>query len=150
MVDWKRNAISWFDFNGMKAAQGIYLLSHPPNWLKVPINSNQWNSEKTLGGFEDRTQELLLQEFIWQCEQILVEFLFIVSSVFWSEMSRNCYRVSHIEMNKVNWLWKMERLRFSISYLRRPIQEVMTFGFYEPIFKKILKASRNSLRQEKY
>ena len=66
MVDWKRNAISWFDFNGMKAAQGIYLLSHPPNWLKVPINSNQWNSDKThiLGGFEDRTRELLQQEFI--------------------------------------------------------------------------------------
>ena len=30
----------------------------------------------------------------------------------------------------------MERLRFPILYLRWPIQEVMTFGFYQIAFQK--------------
>jgi hypothetical protein len=47
------------------------------------------------------------------------------------------YRVSQIETNKVNWLWKMDILRFSTSYLRWPIQEVMTFGFHQTVFKKV-------------
>jgi hypothetical protein len=42
----------------------------------------------------------------------------------------------------------MDRLRFSISYLRWPIQKVMTFGFYQPIFKKVTLAGLNSLRQK--
>ena len=46
------------------------------------------------------------------------------------------YRVSHIEMNKVNWLWQMDRLRFPISHLRWLIQEVMTFGFFNQFSKK--------------
>ena len=59
------------------------------------------------------------------------------------------YRVSHIEMHKVNWLWQMKRwLRFSISYLRWPIQEVMSFGFYQRVFKKVILAGFNSLRQK--
>ena len=56
--------------------------------------------------------------------------------------------MSHIEMNKVNWLWQMETLRFPISYLRWPIQEVMTFSFYQPVFKKVILAGLNSLRQK--
>ena len=59
------------------------------------------------------------------------------------------FRVYHIEMNKVNWLWQMDRLRFSISYLRWPIQEVMTFGFYQPVFKKVTLAGLNSLWQKR-
>ena len=51
-------------------------------------------------------------------------------------------------MHKVNWLWQMDRLRFSISYLRWPIQEVMTFGFYQPVFKKVILAGLNSLWQK--
>ena len=47
------------------------------------------------------------------------------------------YRVSQIKTNKVNWLWKMDILRISISYLRWPIQEVMTFGFHQTVFKKV-------------
>ena len=61
---------------------------------------------------------------------------------------RRSYRVSHIEMNKLNWLWQMDRLRFSISYLRWPIQKVMTFGFYQPVFKKVTLAGLNSLWQK--
>ena len=56
--------------------------------------------------------------------------------------------MSHIEMNKVNWLWQMDRLRFWISYLRWPIQEVMTFGFYQTVFKKVTLAGLNSLWQK--
>ena len=58
------------------------------------------------------------------------------------------YRVSHIEMNKVNWLGQMDRLRFSISYLKWPIQEVMSFGFYQPDFKKHWLASTASYRKD--
>ena len=42
----------------------------------------------------------------------------------------------------------MDRLEFSISYLRWPIQEVMTFGFYQTVFKKVIMAGLNSLRQK--
>ena len=42
----------------------------------------------------------------------------LVYKALYSTKLINCYRVSHIEMNKVNWLWQMDRLRFSISYLR--------------------------------
>ena len=58
------------------------------------------------------------------------------------------FRVSHIEMKKVNLLWQIDRLSFSISYLRWPIQEVMTFGFYQPVFKKVILAGLNSLWQK--
>ena len=37
----------------------------------------------------------------------------------------------------------MDRVTFSISYLRWPIQEVMTFGFYQPVFKKVTLAGFN-------
>ena len=32
----------------------------------------------------------------------------------------------------------MDRLSFSISYLRWPIQEIMTFDFYQTVFKKVI------------
>ena len=31
----------------------------------------------------------------------------------------------------------MDKLRFSMSYLWLHVQEVMTFGFYQPVFKKV-------------
>ena len=36
----------------------------------------------------------------------------------------------------------------SISYLRWPVQEVMTFGFYQPLFKEVTLAGLNSLRHK--
>ena len=50
---------------------------------------------------------------------------------------RKSYRVSHIEMGKVKWLRQMYRLTFLISNLWSPVQDFMTFGFYQPVFKKI-------------
>ena len=69
----------------MKTAQDIYLLSDPPNWLKVPINSNQWNSEKThtLGGFGDRARKLLLQEFISSGRISLHMSTYFIFKAYW-------------------------------------------------------------------
>ena len=60
------------------------------------------------------------------------------------------YRVSHIEMYKVNWLWQIQRLIFLISYLWLHVQEVITFGFYQPVKKKVTLAGLNSLWQRGY
>ena len=67
-----------------------------------------------------------------------------------SSFINRLYRVSHIEVYKVNWLWQVHRLRFLISYHWLHVQEVITFGFYQPVFKTVTLAGLNSLRQKGY
>ena len=38
--------------------------------------------------------------------------------------------------------------QIEILNLKWPVQEVMTFGFYQPVFKKVILAGLNSLRQK--
>ena len=79
-----------------------------------------------------------LANFYWMLNVLKNQYCFYVvkSLSFFKQIIKIRYRVSHIEMDRVNWLRQMDNLRFSISNLRWPVQEVMAFGFYQPVFKK--------------
>ena len=60
------------------------------------------------------------------------------------------YRVSHIEVCKVNQLWGIEESIVLLNHDAQWVQEVWKFEFYQPVFKKVTKAGLNSLRQKEY
>ena len=58
------------------------------------------------------------------------------SHLKYSDKVQFCYRVSRIEMYKVNWLRQIDRLRFSILYLWLHGQEVMKVLVLSTSFQK--------------
>ena len=56
----------------------------------------------------------------------------------WSIKSfQKLYRVSHIEMFLLNWLWQIEICKLDFAWRYLCIPEVMAFEFHPPVFKKV-------------
>ena len=62
----------------------------------------------------------------------------------------NFYRVSHIEMFLLKWLWQIEicKLDFVLRYLYIP--EVWKFEFHQPVFKKLTLAVASTAPARKF
>ena len=50
---------------------------------------------------------------------------------------RVIYRVSHIEMFLLNWLWQIEICKLDFVWRYLYIPEVWKFAFHQPVFKKL-------------
>ena len=92
----------------------------------------------------------------WRSALIITESSYESSSddIYWLPgfflqlFSPKKYRVSNIEVCKVNQLWGVEGSIFLLNYGAQWLQEVWTFVFHQPIFKKIALAGLNSLQQK--
>ena len=66
------------------------------------------------------------------------------------QLTETCYRVSHFEMDFMNWLWRIKICKLDLVWRWFWNAEIGNFWVQQLFFKKVTSAGLNSLRQKGY
>ena len=96
----------------------------------------------------------LLQSYSW-INQVWCDFQFFLSDLrpwlwLYVFLIKFIYRVSHFEMDFMNWLWRMKICKLDLVWRWFWNAEIGNFWVQQLFFKKVTSAGLNSLRQEGY